>query len=139
MLVEIWSKIMEDLEDSHAVSVLTAIYYLKAFNHLEHLSCLKALARKGAGTKLIALIADFLSGRVMTVQVGENKSKLLPVNAGAPQGSVLGSFLFNVGTDDLDQDGEGPTHRAPAPAAVETEAEASTACLLYTSPSPRDS
>ena len=26
----------------------------------------------------------------------------LPVNAGAPQGSVLGSYLFNVGTDTLE-------------------------------------
>ena len=40
----------------------------------------------------------------MTVRVGEKKSKLLKVNAGAPQGSVLGSFLFNMGTDDLDNE-----------------------------------
>ena len=42
--------------------------------------------------------------RRMTVCVGKAQSQPLPVNAGAPQGSVLGSFLFNAGTDDLDDD-----------------------------------
>lgn len=40
----------------------------------------------------------------MTVRVGESKSELLPVNAGAPQGSVLRCYLFNKGVDDLEDE-----------------------------------
>ena len=103
MLVDVWSRITKDLEDNRAASVITAIDYSKAFNRPEHLPCLKALEKKGAGNGLIGIIASFLHQRQMTVRIGEEKSDLLQVNAGAPQGSVLGSFLLNVGTDDLDK------------------------------------
>ena len=39
----------------------------------------------------------------MTVKIDGCFSKLRPVNAGAPQGSVLGTYIFNVGMDDLDE------------------------------------
>ena len=38
----------------------------------------------------------------MSVRVGTTYSDPRPINAGAPQGSVLGSYLFNIGTDDLE-------------------------------------
>ena len=40
----------------------------------------------------------------MTVKVEGKKSKLRNVNAGAPQGSVLGTYIFNIGTDRLEDD-----------------------------------
>ena len=119
MLVEIWRKITQDLEDNRAISVITAIDYSKAFNRLEHLPCLEALARKGASNQIIGLIADFLHHRKMTVRVGSEMSSQRCVNAGAPQGSVLGSFLFNVGTDDLDV-GDPPPISTGSPPPVET-------------------
>ena len=39
----------------------------------------------------------------MTVRAGSHWSTPRPVNAGAPQGSVLGTYMFNVGTDKLEQ------------------------------------
>ena len=39
----------------------------------------------------------------MSVNIGQELSDPLPINAGAPQGSVLGSYLFNIGTDDLEK------------------------------------
>ena len=42
----------------------------------------------------------------MTVKVGMSYSKSRPVNAGAPQGSVLGTYVFNIATDDLEEQQE---------------------------------
>ena len=91
------------MEDNRSAVILKSIDFSKAFNHLEHRHCLEAFARKGASSDIIALLACFLSGRTMRVKVGEARSDPRPVNAGAPQGSVLGSYLFNVGIDDLEE------------------------------------
>ena len=95
------SNITDHLEDSRASVVLTSIDYSKAFNRLEHQACLEAFARKGASNQLIRILASFLKGRTMSVKIENEKSAPRPVNAGAPQGSVLGTYVFNIGTDDL--------------------------------------
>ena len=41
-------------------------------------------------------------GRTMSVKVDGSRSTRRAVNAGAPQGSVLGTYIFNVGTDSLE-------------------------------------
>ena len=93
MLIDVWTKINSDLEDNRAASVITAVDYSKAFNRLEHLPCLLALQRKGAGSGLLRIIASFLHERHMTVRVGEARSDLRKVNAGAPQGPCRGPCL----------------------------------------------
>ena len=56
----------------------------------------------GASTPIIELLATFLSNRTMSVRVGESWSHPRSVHGGVPQGSILGVFLFNVTTDDLE-------------------------------------
>ena len=102
LLIEVLSDITTAMEDNRAGVVLSALDFSKAFNRLEHQQCLRAFERKGAPSEIIRLLGSFLSGRQMTVRVGEARSRLLPVNAGAPQGSVLGCYLFNIGIDDLE-------------------------------------
>ena len=46
-LVNTWEGITSSLEDNRASVTMTAIDYSKAFNRLEHQSCLKALAALG--------------------------------------------------------------------------------------------
>ena len=102
-LAETWDDITDHLEDSRAASILTAIDYSKAFNRVEHLPLLNTFANKGAPTQLIQILAGFLSKHTMSVKLGMARSEARPVNAGAPQGSVLGTYVFNVATDELEE------------------------------------
>ena len=70
ILVEMWQHILTDLEDYRAGSVVTSVNYLKAFNRMSYQHCLAALARGGASTKVIRLVATFLTNRSMTVKMG---------------------------------------------------------------------
>ena len=104
MLLEIWQQICSNGEDYRSATVLTSIDYAKAFNRLSYQECLASFKKKGASTPVIALIATFLTDRVMTVRVGKEWSLPRSVDGGCPQGSILGVFLFNVTTDDLEDD-----------------------------------
>ena len=98
-LVELYQLVLEALEDSRAASVITSIDYSKAFNRLDFLRCLEALASKGASTELIAIVGSFLTSRTMSVKVGQAMSGPRIVLGGVPQGSILGVFLFNATID----------------------------------------
>ena len=102
LIIDMLQEITTTMEDRRAASILMSIDYSKAFNRLKHAPCLEALAKKGASSELLQIIASFLQGRSMTVKSGKAWSDLKLVNAGAPQGSVLGGFLFNVGIDDIE-------------------------------------
>ena len=65
---------------------------------------MKGLARHGASTPILELIATFLTDRVMMVKVGSLLSTPRRVNGGSPQGSILGVFLLNATIDDLEED-----------------------------------
>ena len=104
MLVSIWDEICDNCEDYRAGTVLTAIDYSKAFNRVSYQHCLKAFQNKGSSSEIIRLLATFLTNRTMVVKVGDARSDPKPVNGGCPQGSILGVFLFNVTTDDLEDE-----------------------------------
>ena len=103
LLVETMDYVTSTLEDNRAGVVLSTIDFSKAFNRLDHEHCLKTILKRGASTQVVNLLAAFLSHRTMTVKVGQSFSTPRPINAGAPQGSVLGCFLFNMGVDDLEE------------------------------------
>ena len=101
-LVQLFQLILEALEDSRAASVITSIDYSKAFNRLDFLRCLEALAAKGASTELIRIVGSFLTSRTMSVKVGQAMSRPRVVLGGVPQGSILGVFLFNATIDSFE-------------------------------------
>lgn len=104
MLLKIMQQICKNAEDYRSATVLTAIDYAKAFNRLSFQKCLAAFKKKGASSIVLRLIAAFLKDRVMTVRVNNTWSDPLSVDGGCPQGSVLGVFLFNITTDDLEDE-----------------------------------
>ena len=118
LLVEVMDDIATTLEDNRMGTVLSAIDFSKAFNRLEHSHCLNTFARRGSSTSVLRLLASFLSGRSMSVRVENVLSEPRAVNAGAPQGSVLGCYLFNIGVDDLEEEFE---HTEPAQEEAVTE------------------
>ena len=69
LLVNLWDRICNQLEDARSSVNLTAIDYAKAFNRLSFQHCLEAFARKGASTEADAILATFLSNKTMSVRV----------------------------------------------------------------------
>ena len=122
-LVQLWQDVLEGLDDSRAGVLLSSIDYSKAFNRLDFARCLTALKAKGVGQELINIIASFLSGRQMSVKVGNCRSELRPVQGGVPQGSRLGVFLFNCTIDNFEAFSEDVATYGPLPNEILSETE----------------
>ena len=93
-LVESWNSILSSLEDNRASVHLMSIDFEKAFNRMDHDSCLAALKKLNAKEEDIELVACFLHNRTMKVKIGDILSTPRSVPGGSPQGSILGNFLF---------------------------------------------
>ena len=94
VLVQLYQELLENAEDYRAGTMVTSIDYSKAFNRMSFQNCLKALARNGASSQVLSLVAAFLTGRTMTVKVGDHLSTPREVHGGCPQGSILGVFCL---------------------------------------------
>ena len=125
VLVQVWQRILEDLDDYRAATVVTSIDYSKAFNRMSYQHCLKSLAKKGASSPILQLVATFLTNRRMVVKVGQTHSKPKDVWGGCPQGSILGVFLFNSTIDDLEEGCPDVEEYKPVIMSVETAAQSS--------------
>ena len=101
-LLNLWQRVLENVDDSRAGSFITSIDYSKAFNRLDFACCLKSLKAKGVSSQLLKIIASFLTGRRMTVKVGNSYSRPRSVEGGVPQGSLLGVLLFNATIDSFE-------------------------------------
>ena len=66
----------------------------KAFDRVWHAGLLHKLKSYGISGQIFGLISSFLSNRRLRVVPDGKSSKEYPVNAGVPQGSILGPTLF---------------------------------------------
>ena len=73
----------------------------KAFDRVWHAGLLHKLKSYGISGQIIGLISSFLSNRWLQVVLDGKSSQEYPVNAGAPQGSILGHTLFLLYINDL--------------------------------------
>ena len=68
----------------------------KAFDTVSHPLLLQILGGYGVRGIALELFANYMSGRVQHVKIGETLSKAGIVQYGVPQGTVIGPILFNI-------------------------------------------
>lgn len=87
--------------DKNEVSVLVLLDFSKAFDTINHKLICSKLKYYGFDYDSVAFIKSYLTDRQQQIRINNKISDLANIEAGVPQGSVIGPLLFILYTADI--------------------------------------
>ena len=97
IMLEKWKKAL----DKHKTAGALLTDLSKAFDSINHDLLIAKLAAYGFALSSLKLVASYLSDRKQRTKVNNYFSKWSEITSGVPQGSILGTLLFNIYVNDI--------------------------------------
>lgn len=97
--MEHWTKLLDEPNSRHVT--VAFLDMSKAFDKMDRGKLLDMLVQKEVNGSLIKIIQSFLHNRYQSVRLLSSKSRIMPVNNGAPQGTIMGPMFWLLYIDSL--------------------------------------